>query len=260
MTNSPAPGTQGSNMHGLSGTAIVTGTSSGIGLATAHLLLRQGMRVIGIDRDAPALTDTFLLHEDASFISITGEATDPDVLRQALSYADDLVCAVSCAGDIAGGRAVWEHSHSDYMDAFQANALPVVALAQAVIPVMLSSANPARCRFVAVTSAAGERGLFHLGPYVAAKHAATGIIRTLAHDLVGTGIAAIAVSPGSTQTPLLERTAQLYDVTSDELAQQQFIRRALQPDEIAEVIAMCCGPSGAALNGSIVHADGGFHG
>jgi NAD(P)-dependent dehydrogenase (short-subunit alcohol dehydrogenase family) len=125
---------------------------------------------------------------------------------------------------------------------------------------MLDGPNPAECRFVAVASAAGERGLFKLAGYVASKHAVIGIVRGLAADLVGTGLTAVAVSPGSTDTPMLAATADLYDTTPGGLAEHQGIRRLIAPEEIAATIALCCSPAGAALNASVIRADGGFSG
>jgi NAD(P)-dependent dehydrogenase (short-subunit alcohol dehydrogenase family) len=87
-----------------------------------------------------------------------------------------------------------------------------------------------------------------------------GLVRGLAADLVGTGVSAVAVSPGSTRTSMLEATARIYDVGAAELAAHQLLRRALDPEELAATIAFCCSLPGAALNGSVVHADGGFGG
>ena len=138
------------------------------------------------------------------------------------------------------------------------NVLGVWTTAAVTVPVHARRAGPRRGRFVAVASAAGERGLFKLAGYVASKHAVIGIVRGLAADLVGTGVAAIAVAPGSTDTPMLAATADLYDATPRKLAEQQGIRRLIAPEEIAATIALCCSPAGAALNGSVIRADGGF--
>ncbi len=59
---------------------------------------------------------------------------------------------------------------------------------------------------------------------------------------------------------MLAATADLYDTTPEDLAAHQGIRRLLEPEEIAATIALCCSPAGAALNGSVVRADGGFRG
>ena len=129
------------------------------------------------------------------------------------------------------------------------------------IPHLLAGPDPSGGRFVAIASAAGSHGLFHLAAYNAAKHAVIGLVKGLAADLVGTGVTACAVSPGSTRTRMLDATAALYGLTdAEELASAQLLRRLLEPSEIAATIALCCSIEGAALNGSVVSADGGFGG
>ena len=59
---------------------------------------------------------------------------------------------------------------------------------------------------------------------------------------------------------MLAATADLYDTTPQGLAGHQGIRRLIAPEEIAATIALCCSPAGAALNGSVIRADGGFSG
>ncbi|MGH3316082.1 MAG: SDR family oxidoreductase, partial [Nocardioidaceae bacterium] len=104
-------------------------------------------------------------------------------------------------------------------------------------------------------------GLHRLAAYTTVKHAIVGLVRALAADLVGTGITAAVVSPGSTRTDMLEHTAGLYALPdTEEFAQSQLVRRLLEPDEIAATIAFCCSREGATVNGSVVHADGGFTG
>ena len=66
--------------------------------------------------------------------------------------------------------------------------------------------------------------------------------------------------PAPRTRPMLAATADLYDTTPNELAGQQGIRRLIAPEEIAATIALCCSPAGAALNGSVIRADGGFGG
>ena len=107
----------------------------------------------------------------------------------------------------------WETPDEHLQTLMDVNVLGVWTTAAVTVPVLLAGPNPAEARFVAVASAAGERGLFKLAGYVASKHAVIGIVRGLAADLVGTGVAAIAVAPGSTDTPMLAATADLYDAT-----------------------------------------------
>ena len=76
---------------------------------------------------------------------------------------------------------------------------------------------------------------------------------------MGTGITAVAVSPGATRTPMLERTATLYGVESvEDFRQSNHLRRILEPEEIAKTVAFCCSPEAGILNGSVVVATGGL--
>ncbi|WP_447643882.1 SDR family oxidoreductase [Nocardioides zeae] len=129
---------------------------------------------------------------------------------------------------------------------WEVDAKGVWTTAAATVPHLLASPEPHLARFVGIASAAGEHGLFGLAAYTAVKHAVVGIVRGLAADLAGTGVAAVAVSPGATRTPMLEATAALYGLTgedgTDELARHQGLRRALEPAEVADVVALCCSP------------------
>ena len=63
---------------------------------------------------------------------------------------------------------------------------------------------------------------------------------------------------GATDTQMLLATADLYAVTPAELTEHQLIRRSIDPAEIAAAIAFCASSAGGVLNGSVLHADGGF--
>ena len=79
-----------------------------------------------------------------------------------------------------------------------------------------------------IASAAGTFGLFHLAAYTTAKHAVVGLVKGLAADLVATGVTAVAVSPGSTRTGMLDATADLYGVPDPQVfTSNQLLRRLL---------------------------------
>jgi len=256
--------------------ALVTGAARGIGAATVAELCRQGYAVTALDACTggnvpPGVGYPMATPDDLE--KVTGKfadqvlAVESDVRdREALDTAVNatlvrfgrLDAVVAAAGVVVGGQPQWEMPDEHLRTLIDVNVLGVWHTAAATIPVMLAGDAPARCRFVAIASAAGERGLFNLTGYTASKHAVVGIVRGLAADLVGTGVTAVAVAPGSTRTPMLAATADLYDTTPQELASHQSIRRLIEPEEIAATIALCCSPAGAALNGSVLRADGGF--
>jgi SDR family mycofactocin-dependent oxidoreductase len=256
--------------------AIVTGAARGIGAAIVRKLAWSGWAVVALDiadSDAsygyPFASKEDLAETLASFpdtdrvLSVVADARDPDAVSAAVALAvekfGDLQAAVAAAGLIAGGEPVWRTDDAHWSALFDINVGAVRQLARASIPVMLRHPSPRHGRFIAVASAAGHRGLPGLGAYCAAKHACVGFVRGLAADLRGTGITANVVSPGSTETVMLSRTAELYKLDGlDDFARQALVERLLSPDEIAAAVAWLCSLESSALTGSVVSADGGL--
>jgi NAD(P)-dependent dehydrogenase (short-subunit alcohol dehydrogenase family) len=139
------------------------------------------------------------------------------------------------------------------------NLAGVLNLARVAVPVLLERPEPQAGRFVAVSSAAGTRGLDKLAAYCAAKAGVDGFIRGLAADLAGKGVTANAVSPGSTATAALEATAAFYGLPdTSAFSEQQLVCRLLDADEVAAALAWLAGPDSSAMTGAVVAVDGGL--
>lgn len=235
--------------------ALVTGAAGGIGSAVVRRLVADGYAVVGVDLDDGPASD--------QVVHVVGDVRDRSVLDQAVAVAVErwgrLDAAVAAAAVISGGRPLWETPEAQLDELLEVDVKGVWHTAAAAVPAMLAGPDPTGCRFVAIASAAGTHGLYRLAAYNAAKHAVVGLVKGLAADLVGTGVTAVAISPGSTRTPMLDATADLYGVADvDDFAANQLLRRVLEPDEVAASVAFCCSVEGGLLNGSVVHADGGF--
>lgn len=254
--------------------AVVTGAARGIGAATALHLADQGYRVVAVDSCEGAGAPTGYPLATRGDLDAVGAAlgergttavadvTDPEAMRHVVAEATrrhgSVDVAVAAAAVIAGGRPQWEDPSLELL--WRVDVAGVWNTAAAVVPAMLDGPDPGRCRLVAVASAAGARGLFHLAAYTTVKHAVVGLVRGLAADLVGTGVTVAAVSPGGTRTAMLDATAALYGVGVEDLARAQLLQDLLDPAEVAATIGFCCSAAGRALNGSVVAADGGFAG
>jgi SDR family mycofactocin-dependent oxidoreductase len=259
--------------------ALVTGAARGIGAATVDALCERGYHVLAIDScesDSPArgagVTYPLASRADLEAVAaghpeqVTAQVADvrdgealTAAAERAVAIYGRLDAAVAAAAVVVGGRPLWQTPQADLRTLIDVDVLGVWNTAAACVPHMLAGPDPRGCRFVAIASAAAHTGLFHLAGYNAAKHAVVGIVKGLAADLVGTGVTACAVSPGSTRTPMLTATADLYGIDDPEtLARHQLIHRLIEPREIAEVVALCCSRDGAVLNGSVIQAGGGF--
>ncbi len=258
--------------------ALVTGAARGIGAATARALHQRGYRLQLVDCCAgsqlaafpgvgyPLATSAELDAVAASCpgaLSFVADVRHPEAVQAAIAQTVDqfgrLDVVVCAAAVILGGIPLWEMPTRHLETIWDVDVRGTWNVAAASIPVMLAGPDPSGCRFVAIASAAGQVGLHRLSAYTVAKHAVIGLIRGLAADLRNTGVAAIAVSPGSTRTEMLAATAALYGMTGiDDFAGSQLLGRLLSPEEVADAVALCCSPEGAVLNGSVVCADGGF--
>lgn len=257
--------------------AVVTGAARGIGRATVQTLVGQGYRVVAIDSCSGDSGPAGVLYPLASVEQLHSLETEhPGIVRtrvvdvrdasavaEAAALAVDgfgrVDVAVAAAAVLVGGQSLWETPQEHLQTLIGVDVVGVWNTAVATVPLMLNGPDPAGCRFVAVASAAGTRGLFRLAGYNVAKHAVVGLVKGLAADLVGTGVTAVAVSPGSTDTDMLRASAQVYGLeSSQQFASTQLVRRLLSPEELAATIAFCCSLQGAALNGSVVEATGGF--
>jgi len=90
-----------------------------------------------------------------------------------------------------------------------------------------------------------------LAAYCAAKAGVTGLVRGLAAELRGTGVTANAVSPGSTDTPILAESARLYGLEdAASFAPQQPIERLIRPEEVAAAIRWLLSAEAAAVTGA----------
>ena len=263
-------------IHPMTRVALVTGAARGIGAATVIALATRGWAVLAVDRAKDDPTLPYPMGTESELAEVVAEAKrhaaaaafiadvrDADALAAAVADAEarygGLDVAVASAGVVAGGAPLWEVPVEQQQTVLDVNLGGVINLARAAVPALLRRPAPRSDRFLAVASAAATRGLPMLAAYCAAKAGVAGLIRALAVELGDTGVTANAVSPGSTDTPILAESALLYGLDSaQEFAAQQPVRRLLDPLEVAEVLAFIAGPAGSGMSGAVVPVDGGL--
>ncbi|HWD05706.1 MAG TPA: mycofactocin-coupled SDR family oxidoreductase [Amycolatopsis sp.] len=255
-------------------TALVTGAARGIGAATVLDLARRGYMILAVDvaTDDPALP--YPMGSGAELSAVVEQAggnvepfvadvRDPSAMAAAVAEAErrwgGLDVAIAAAGVVAGGAPAWEVPLEQEQAVLDVNLNGVVNLARVAVPALLRRPQPRSGRFLAVASAAATRGLPMLAAYCAAKAGVAGLVRALGAELGATGVTANAVSPGSTDTPILAESARLYALPdAAAFAAQQPVHRLLDPAEVAAVLAFLSGPDSSAMTGAVVPVDGGL--
>jgi SDR family mycofactocin-dependent oxidoreductase len=252
--------------------ALVTGAARGIGAATVRGLVAQGWSVLAVDvaADDPALpypmasaAELAAVAEHERVSAFVADVRDPAALGAAVAEAErrfgGLDAAIACAGVIAGGVPLWEVPPAAEQAVLDVDLGGVVHLARVAIPALLRRPAPRSGRFLAVASAAATRGLPMLAAYCAAKSGVAGLIRSLGAELGDTGVTANAVSPGSTDTPILAESARIYDLPgAGSFAAQQPVHRLLDPAEVAAVLVFLAGTGSSAMTGAVLPVDGGL--
>jgi SDR family mycofactocin-dependent oxidoreductase len=251
--------------------ALVTGAARGIGAATVRALAADGWQVVAVDRcaDDPRLPYALGTRDELealagpSVLTAVADATDAGQLAAAVGLAQDrfggLDAALAVAGVVAGGVPLWEQPEGEVQAVLEADLHAVVTLARVAVPALLRRPAPRSGRFLAVASTAAVRGLPMLAAYCAAKAGVTGLVRALAVELGGTGVTANAVSPGSTDTPILAESARLYGLASpQDFARQQPLGRLIEPEEVAAALVWLAGEASSGVTGADVAVDGGL--
>jgi SDR family mycofactocin-dependent oxidoreductase len=264
----------------MSRVALITGAARGIGAATVTRLAAEGWSVVAVDRcaDDPRLPYALgtaeelatvvargreLSGDDSRVQSLAADVASSEDMTEAVALAErefgGLDAMIAAAGVIAGGVPLWEMPEVEEAAVLDVDLRAVLLAARVGIPALLRRPEPRSGRFVAVASAAATRGLPMLAAYCAAKAGVAGLVRALAAELRGTGITANAVSPGSTQTQILDESARLYGLESAEaFGAQQPLGRLIRPEEVAEAIVWLAGPGASAVTGAAVAVDGGL--
>jgi NAD(P)-dependent dehydrogenase (short-subunit alcohol dehydrogenase family) len=198
---------------------VITGASTGIGHATARLLLDRGFRVFGSVRkqaDADRLKSEFGVNFTPLLFDVTDEAAVLAAAREvrAVLGGETLAGLVNNAG-IAVAGPVLELAADEFRRQMDVNVIGPVIATQAFGPLLGSdpSLKGPKGRIVMISSVAGKSGNPLMSAYSASKHAIEGLSEALRREMMLFGIDVIIVAPGAVKTPIWSKADEV-DISS----------------------------------------------
>jgi 3-hydroxybutyrate dehydrogenase len=252
-------------------TALVTGSTSGIGLCYARALAGQGANVVINGFGAPDAIEKERAAIEAEFgvrcIHSPADMTKPDEIAAMVADASRALGAVDILINNAGVQHVApiEAFPIDKWDQIMAINLSAAFHAmRAVIPGMKAKGWG---RIISTASAHSLVASPFKSAYVAAKHGLVGLTKTAALELASSGVTANCISPGYVWTPLVERqipdTMQARGLTreqviNDVLLAAQPTKQFVRPEDVAAMAIFLCSDAAAQITGANLSMDGGW--
>jgi 2-keto-3-deoxy-L-fuconate dehydrogenase len=233
---------------------VVTGGSSGIGLATGLRFVADGGTVASLDLAAPP---------DDSIRWFGTDVSDDASVRAGVAAAVDALGGLDVLVNNAGIGAqgtVEDNSDDQWLKVLNTNVLGIVRVSRAALPALRRSAAPC---IVNTCSIAATAGLPQRALYSASKGAVLALTRAMAADYIGEGIRVNCVNPGTADTPWVGRllaAAEDPEAERAALEARQPMGRLVTADEVAAAIAYLASPAAGSTTGTDLAVDGGMSG
>ena len=236
----------------MSGWALVTGSSKGIGAAIAEGLATDGYDVVvhyGRDREgAEQVAQRCADHGVGTRVVGADLREDPGPLAAAADDVGGLAALVNNAGVTADGLAM-TMSDDDFALTWQVNVAAAFALTRAALRRMLRARSG---RIVMMSSVVGLHGNAGQANYAASKAALVGMTKSIAREVGRRGITANVVAPGFIETAMTEA------VDASGLVERVPAGRLGTVDEVAAAVRFLCSPEATYVNGAVLQVDGGL--
>ncbi|MCX4428518.1 3-oxoacyl-ACP reductase FabG [Streptomyces mirabilis] len=251
-------------------TALVTGASSGIGLACARLLAEHGHRVFLCARGQENLTRVLKdlqddgLEVDGATADVRSRDDIATLVQAAVTRFGPVDVLVNNAGR-SGGGVTAELTDDLWLDVLATNLTSVFMMTRETLTNGGMRAK-GRGRVINIASTAGKQGVVLGAPYSASKHGVVGFTKALGNELAPTGITVNAVCPGYVETPMAQRVRQGYAdawQTSEDAVMEKFtakipLGRYSTPEEVAGLVGYLASDLAASITAQALNVCGGL--
>jgi ketoreductase len=250
--------------------ALVTGGTSGIGLAVVRVLAEMGLKVFICARSSDQV-DLVVKELSGQGHHVGGTACDVrsrDEVQRCVHMAVDTFGPVEVLVNNAGrnGGGVTATIAPDlWYDVIDTNLNSVFLVTREVLTAGRMLELP-RARIINIASTGGKQGVVLGAPYSASKHGVIGFTKALGLELAKTGITVNAVCPGYVETPMAERVrrgyARLWSTTEDEVLERFQAKiplgRYTTPDEVAAMVTYLISDAAAPVTAQAINVCGGL--
>ncbi|MFC4008247.1 3-hydroxybutyrate dehydrogenase [Nonomuraea purpurea] len=239
-------------------TALVTGAGGGIGAACSRRLASAGARVLVVDMRAESAEK---VAAEVGGAAVVADLSDPEF---GASLPDEPIDIVVNNAGFQHVAPIEEFPPEVFSTMLRVMVEAPFLIARRVLPGMYSRGWG---RFVNISSVHGLRASPYKSAYTTAKHALEGFSKVMALEGAAHGVTSTCVCPAYVRTGLVEAQiadqAKVHGIEPDEVVEDIMLRpaaikRLIEPEEVAELVAYLCGPSGAFITGVSLPLDGGW--
>lgn len=233
--------------------AIVTGAVRGIGLGIAKRLTREGCDVVvwdrnvdAFDRDAAGFNPVDIQSVDVADFDSVVRAFEASMAR--VKHVEILINNAGINGPVA---PVWEYPNDAFANVVAINLGGVFNCCKVVVPAMRAAGYG---RIVNVASISGKEGVPGIAAYSASKHGVVGFTKSLARELVDSGVLVNCIAPALTETELFK------EMTPEHIAASKAkipMGRLLRVEEIAAMVTWIASPECSFTTGFAFDLSGG---